>query len=152
MTPWLESSLSILYLTMTYGYVFEKRALEFALELESFRLANLQQRPRVSRRTKLQDEVKQQDVTITILHIDKKMEAASDQIARSMEKLEAVMRDRRKPKHYRLILEEKILETRNVGSVERKVIFAITARDFSPSPKRGDRGRRGETKRKRRAE
>ena len=82
---------------MTYGYVFEKRALEFALELESFRLANLQQRPRVSRRTKLEDEVKQRDVTITILDIAKKMEAVSDQIARSMEKLKAVMRDRRKP-------------------------------------------------------
>ena len=58
-----------------------QRPLELALELESFRLANRQQRTRVSRGTKLQDEVKTEDVTITTLDIAKKMEAASDQIA-----------------------------------------------------------------------
>ena len=71
-----------------------QRALELALELESFRLANRQQRTRVSWGTKLQDEVKPQDVTTTTLDIAKKMEAASDQIARSMETLEALMRGR----------------------------------------------------------
>ena len=88
---------------MTCGFVFDKRpptlqrALELALELESFCLANRQQRTRVSRGTKLQDEVKPQDVTTSTLDIAKKMEAASDQIVRSMEKLEALMRVRRKP-------------------------------------------------------
>lgn len=78
------------------------------------------------------------------------MEAASDQIARSMEKLETVMGDRRKPKHYRLILEQKILTTRNVGSVERKLIFAIIARDVAHHLSVETGG--GGTKRKRRAE
>ena len=106
-----------------------QRALELALELESFRLANRQQRTRVSRGTKLQEEVKPQDVTTTTLDIAKKMEAASDQIAtRSMEKLEALMRGRRKPNPKSPRRKD---TTRNVGSVERKVIFATIARDLA---------------------
>ena len=57
------------------------RALELAFELESFRLANRHQRTRVSRGTKLEDEVKPQDTRTTTLDIAKKMEAASNQIA-----------------------------------------------------------------------
>ena len=98
-----------------------QRALELALELESFRLANRQQRTRVSRGTKLQDEVKPQDVTTTTFDIAKKIEAASDQIARSMGVVSLI---RSHP-------EEKILTTRNVGSVGRKVIFATIARDVA---------------------
>ena len=106
-----------------------QRALELALELESFRLANRQQRTRVSWGTKLQNEVKPQDVTTTTLNIAKKMEAASDQIVRSMEKLEALMRGHRKPnlKSPR----RKDTHDTKVGSVGRKVIFATIAQDVA---------------------
>ncbi|CAB4016330.1 Hypothetical predicted protein [Paramuricea clavata] len=70
-----------------------QRALELALELESFHLANLQQRMRVSRETKVQSEFTPRGTTTSTLDIAKRMEAASNQIAQSMKKLEALMRD-----------------------------------------------------------
>jgi hypothetical protein len=72
-----------------------QRALELALELESFLLANRQKRMRVSRETKVQSEFTPRGTTASTLDIAKRMEAASNQIAQSMKKLEALMRDRR---------------------------------------------------------
>jgi hypothetical protein len=72
-----------------------QRALELALELESFHLANRQQKMRVSRETKVQSEFTPRGTTTSTLDIAKRMEAASNQIAQSMKKLKALMRDRR---------------------------------------------------------
>jgi hypothetical protein len=74
-----------------------QKALELALELESFHLANRQQRMRVSRETKVQSEFTTRSTTTTTstLDIAKRMEAASNKIAQSMKKLEALMRYRR---------------------------------------------------------
>ena len=114
-----------------------QRALELALELESFRLANRQQRTRVSRETKLQEEVKPQDVTTTTLDIAKKMEAASDQIARSMERLEALNRGRRKPnpKSPR----RKDTHDTKCWKCGEEGHFCHNCPRRSPSPQRGDR-------------
>ena len=74
-----------------------QKALELALELESFHLANRQQRMRVSRETKVQSEFTTRSTTTTTSTLDvaKRMEAASNKIAQSMIKLEALMRYRR---------------------------------------------------------
>ena len=70
-----------------------QRALELALELESFQLANRQHRVRISRGTKLQEEAKPSSTCTSpsTLHIAQRMEAASHQIAQSMKKLEVLI-------------------------------------------------------------
>jgi hypothetical protein len=50
---------------------------------------------RVSRETKVQSEFAPRGTTTSTLDIAKRMEAASNQIAQSMKKLEALMKDRR---------------------------------------------------------
>ena len=115
-----------------------QRALELALELESFRLANRHQRTRISRETKLEDEVKPQDTRTTTLDIAKKMEAASDQIARAKERLEALMRGSRKPnpKSPR----RKDPHDTKCWKCGEEGHFRYSCPRRSPSPKRGERG------------
>jgi hypothetical protein len=71
-----------------------QRALELALELESFQLANRQHRVRISRGTKLQEEAKPSSTSPSRLDIAQRMEAASHQIAQSMKKLEVLIENR----------------------------------------------------------
>lgn len=72
-----------------------QRALELALELESFRLASRQQRVRITRETKIREESKELSSGGSTLETARRMEAASNQIAKSMERLEIVMKERR---------------------------------------------------------
>jgi hypothetical protein len=75
-----------------------QKALVLALELESFHLANRQHRVRISREAKVQVEPKQHGSASSPTDVASRMEAASKQIAQSMERLEALMRDRGRPR------------------------------------------------------